>query len=156
MGRRGSLWYRALTCLRSFLSLFKAITSEPKMSRDAPHPKAFPFLIWVSGIKKKQNLPELSYANVQRGGPRTVFTQWINFHVKGDNLWKFEDHFQNYAVNWWSPSTFSSLKEGVGFVFECCFHSWAVAGINGLKLPSSFAPTAMYQVFHSWAETHDS
>lgn len=138
MGRRGLLWYRDLICLRSFLSLFKAITSELKMSWDAPHPKAFPFFICMSGIKKKQNLPESSSASAQRGGPRTVFSQWIISHVQGHNSLEIWGPFPEPCCELVESHIFSSSEERVGCVFECCFHSRAVAGINGLKLPSTF------------------
>lgn len=137
MGRRGSLWYRDLTCLRSFLSLFKAITSELKTAWDAPHPKAFPFFICVSGSKKKENLPELSCASAQRSGPRAVFSQWINFHVWGDNSGDLRTIFRAMLWTGGVPASSPPWRSDWG-VFVYCFHSWAVAGINGLKLPSTF------------------
>jgi len=39
----------------------------------------------MSGDKKKQDLPALSYASAQKGGPRTALGQWISFNVWGDN-----------------------------------------------------------------------
>lgn len=134
MERRGSLWYRDLICLRSFLSLSEAITSELKTSWGAPHPKAFPFFICMSGIKKKQNLPELSSASAQRGGPRTV----DKLPCPGRQSLEIWGPFSELCCELVDSHIFSSSKEWVGCVFECCFHSWAVAGINGLKLPSTF------------------
>lgn len=54
----------------------------------------FPFFICMSGIRKKENLPELSCASAQRGGPRRV----DKLPCMGGQLWRFEGHFQSYAV----------------------------------------------------------
>lgn len=137
MGRRGLLWYRDLICLRSFFSLFKAITSELKTSWDVPHPKAFPFFYLCGWKQKETNLPELSYASAQRGGPRTVFSQWIKSHVQGHNSQESWGPFSELCCEL-VESHHLLLLEGVSGVCVCVFVSWAVAGINGLKLPSTF------------------
>lgn len=81
-----------------------------------------------------QDLPELSCASAQRGGPRTAVGQWLSFSVQGDN--QFRDLRAIFRTMLWSGGVSAPFfpwrsKAGGG-----CFHLSAAARTNALTLPS--------------------
>lgn len=98
---------------------------------------SFSFFICMSGGKRKQDLPELSCAGAQRGCSRTALGQWISFNVQRDN-WSAELRTISRTMLWSGAvsAPFSPWQGRGGGI--CCFHFSAAAGINGLKLPSTF------------------